>query len=336
MITATRAPAGSSVIAALRAQTSSAQDILPIDPVAPPEPPPVPDTLSIIVPAYHAQATLARTLRSLTAVPDDRRHRLEVLVVDDGSTDATAEVAQRELAALAPAATRLIRKPNGGSATARNAGLDAASADWLMFLDADDELIADPTRLIDRADHARCLTVGGQAVRDGKVIQRRPPVRFPPRHAARRLTAANPFWNCSVVFRRDLIRHPFPTAIRSGEDWCFWLANAHLFEAFTPCPDPPVVRIHLHGQNKSRLQHQRGVGRQWIAEQMLTRPPYTDRPVARHNLLLQRQIGILQQGGRLDLRRHLRWPVSPALFAKFIAYATLRSRFGWLDPYARS
>jgi len=294
-------------------------------------------TLTIIIPAYNAEPTLARTLRSFAVIPRVHRHRVEVLVIDDGSTDATASIADAQLPTLAPAAARLIRKDNGGSATARNAGLDAAAGDWLLFLDADDEIIADPLALIDQAtSDATCLTAGGQAVRDGKVVETRKAVRFHPRHAIRQLTAANPVWNSSVIFRRADVRERFPTTIRSGEDWYYWLANATLFDHAIPVPDRCLVRIHIHGDNKSRLQRQRGVGRQWIAEHFLDRSPYCDDPVARHNLLLQRQIGLIQQGGKIDFRRHLRLPVSPVLFTKFLVYAALRSRFNWLDPYSQA
>lgn len=292
--------------------------------------------LSIIIPAYNAEKTLARTLRSLRVVPADRRDALEVLVIDDGSTDRTTSVADAELSALAPANARLIRKDNGGSATARNAGLDAATGSWLMFLDSDDELIADPLAAIELAPEFTAITVGGEAVRRSKVIERRDAVRLNSRNAARKLTAANPLWNSSVIFRREAIHEQFPTEVRSGEDWHFWLANAHLFNHAHIARGIRLVRIHVHGANKSRLQHQRGVGRQWIAEQMLDRPLFRDHPVARHNLMLQRQIGIIQQGGKVDLCRHVRLPASTALLIKLIVYATLHSKFHWIDPYAQA
>ncbi|MDD4887932.1 MAG: glycosyltransferase family 2 protein, partial [Thiomonas sp.] len=90
-----------------------------------------PDALvSVVIPAYNARNTLAQTLDSLFA----QTHRnLDVVVVDDGSTDGTAEV----LEAFA-GRVRVIRQANAGIAVARNASVQAARGDYIALLDADD------------------------------------------------------------------------------------------------------------------------------------------------------------------------------------------------------
>ena len=94
----------------------------------------LPDSLvSVIVPAWNAEATLIETLSSAAA----QTHRnLEVLVIDDGSTDGTARLA--EAFCLADDRFRLIGRQRGGLAAARNAGIDAAAGAWIAPLDADD------------------------------------------------------------------------------------------------------------------------------------------------------------------------------------------------------
>lgn len=89
--------------------------------------------VSVIIPAWNAGATLPETLASAAAqtVTD-----LEILVVDDGSTDGTAAIAQG--AAARDPRIRLIAQANAGVAAARNAGLFAAKAPWCAWLDADD------------------------------------------------------------------------------------------------------------------------------------------------------------------------------------------------------
>jgi glycosyltransferase involved in cell wall biosynthesis len=87
--------------------------------------------VSVVIPAWNAAATLARALDSVAA--QDPRPG-EVMVVDDGSTDATAAVA-----AAHPLSPRVLRQPrNGGESVAMNAGVDAAAGEWIAFLDADD------------------------------------------------------------------------------------------------------------------------------------------------------------------------------------------------------
>ena len=84
---------------------------------------------SVIIPAYNAARTLPATLAALRAQTIPAAH-LEVIVVDDGSTDATAAVA-------AAAGVRVVRRANGGPAAARNAGTDRARGEIVLFTDAD-------------------------------------------------------------------------------------------------------------------------------------------------------------------------------------------------------
>ena len=84
--------------------------------------------VSVVIPAYNASEHIAATLRS---VFDQRQPPLEIIVVDDGSTDDTATVA----AALG---SRVVTQRNAGPSAARNAGVGVASSPWIAFLDADD------------------------------------------------------------------------------------------------------------------------------------------------------------------------------------------------------
>ena len=88
---------------------------------------------SIVVPAYNAAATLSDTLLSLTS---QTYRDIEIVVVDDGSTDSTASVA-RSFAAR-DNRIRLVRQANRGLAGARNSGVAAASGEVVGFCDADD------------------------------------------------------------------------------------------------------------------------------------------------------------------------------------------------------
>lgn len=89
--------------------------------------------VSVVVPAFNAEATLAETLESVAA---QTYPNLEIIIVDDGSTDSTAAVAGA-FCEIEPRA-RLIRQKNAGVAAARNMGIAVAAGEWIAPMDADD------------------------------------------------------------------------------------------------------------------------------------------------------------------------------------------------------
>ncbi len=88
-------------------------------------------TISVVIPAYNAGGYLARAIDSVLA---QSRPAEEIVVVDDGSSDNTAQVAQGYGEKI-----RFIRQENAGASVARNTGIEAATSEWIAFLDADDE-----------------------------------------------------------------------------------------------------------------------------------------------------------------------------------------------------
>lgn len=90
--------------------------------------------LSVVVPFYNVQTYVPETLRSLSA---NKREDFEFLLVDDCSTDGTPELLRRAERDL-PGAVLLRHEKNGGLATARNTGLEAARGEYITYLDGDD------------------------------------------------------------------------------------------------------------------------------------------------------------------------------------------------------
>ena len=192
-------------------------------------------TFSIVMPAYEAADSIGDSLASAL---NQAHPAHEVIVVDDGSADDLE-------AALAPFADRivLIRKPNGGAASARNAGIEAASGDFLVVHDADDR--CDPRRLEALAELGSArpdldlittdirFTVDGEPV--GSFRDRNP---F---EVADQRTAI--LWSCFLggwpAVRLERLREVggFDESLRTGEDWDCWLrlifsgSSAGLIEA---------------------------------------------------------------------------------------------------------
>ena len=88
-------------------------------------------TFSVVIPLYNKGREIARTLGGVAA---QTYTPLEVIVVDDGSTDDSARVVE----GLDLPGVRLIRQPNGGVSAARNRGIAEAKGDYIALLDADD------------------------------------------------------------------------------------------------------------------------------------------------------------------------------------------------------
>lgn len=86
--------------------------------------------VTVVIPAYKAESTIERAIRS---VLNQTIKPCEILVVDDGSPDASFDIASRFGSPV-----RVLKKPNGGSSSARNFGIENASSEWIAFLDSDD------------------------------------------------------------------------------------------------------------------------------------------------------------------------------------------------------
>ena len=94
--------------------------------------------VSVVVPVYNTKLYLEDCVSSLTG---QTFQNIEILLVDDGSTDGTGELCDR--LAQNDERIRVIHKTNGGAATARNMGIDVANGEYVMFLDSDDWLSED-------------------------------------------------------------------------------------------------------------------------------------------------------------------------------------------------
>lgn len=179
--------------------------------------------VSLVMPAYDAQATIGAALTSVLAqtLPD-----VEVVVVDDGSTDRTAAIARE----VAPDAV-LLRQDNLGVGAARAAGIAAASGDLVAFCDADDFLFDHHLEALVaawRSGGERAIaTANAYWWLPGGIEPRRQRHRGRfPRPAEQRLAILRSnFVSTMALFPRRLVEEigPVDAGLRQGEDWEFWI-----------------------------------------------------------------------------------------------------------------
>lgn len=176
------------------------------------------DRVSVVMPAYNAAGTLEASMRSALA---QTHAAVELLVVDDRSTDASWELIQRE----ADADPRVvpIRQPrNGGVAAARNAGIEAASGRYVAFLDSDDTWYPDKLEVQLAALRESGARVGYTAYERvdaaGRVLSR---VRPPARATYAEMLKGNCIGNLTGLYDRSLGDPRF--GAMGHEDYVFWL-----------------------------------------------------------------------------------------------------------------
>ena len=213
--------------------------------------------VSVVIPAYNAQAFLAQAIQSVLA---QRYPSLELIVVDDGSSDDTAAI-------IAGFGKRLrsLFQPNAGLAAARNAGAALARGDYLAFLDADDLFLPNKLTLqaaaLDR-DPGLALVASGLRLVDsgGRLLQVVRPWAHQPRIDGERLTYLGLVGVHGVLLRRSWFERVggFDVRLPFCEDmdfwWRLWAAGGHM--AWLPAL---VGDYRIHGTNMSQrvLEHHR-------------------------------------------------------------------------------
>ena len=192
--------------------------------------------ISVIIPLYNKVSEIELTLRSVLSQSVPPR---EIIVVDDGSTDGSAEVVER----LATPLVRLIRQPNCGVSAARNRAMREATGEWVALLDGDDmwcsDYLATVAEMIER--WPTCGAYGtGFSVDDGErcveaaYCQREGIVDFFAESMTRYVLIPS-----ATTLRRDLALElgGFPEGMRMGEDQFLWTKIARVADvAFMPRP----------------------------------------------------------------------------------------------------
>lgn len=211
-------------------------------------------SISVIIPTYNGSRFIGETLESVlaqTLQPD------EVLVIDDGSTDDTAAIAE----SFAPR-VRVFRRSNQHQAAARNFGVQQASSEWISFIDHDDQwepnkLERQMEELSRQPDADVCYTARVNFVQDGDTFRRGKIISVPPAQDIQRSLYVNTtFMPGSVLIRRSayLAAGGFDPKLKLVEDWDLWLRLLHRGTRFAACPEPLLLhRIHSNMQSKNAM-----------------------------------------------------------------------------------
>jgi glycosyltransferase involved in cell wall biosynthesis len=208
-----------------------------------------PPVVTVIVPVRDGERFLGSALASIAA---QEYEPLDVVVVDDGSVDASRAIAQGFAAAHAPG-VRVLDQPNAGPAAARNRGLAIARGDLVTFLDADDEMM--PGRLHFQVGYL-VANPGVDAVIGREEIVVEPGVEPPP--WVRRLPpGASTYQPVSLMVWRRWFEQvgAFDESYRTGED-TEWLSRLVTRGGRLDRVEQVTVRRRMHGANLTY----RGVG----------------------------------------------------------------------------
>ncbi len=204
------------------------------------------DTVSVIIPYYRASQTIARAVESVLA---QTFRPYEILIVDDGSPDDAAG-ATREFGS----SVTLIRKPNGGAASARNLGIEHAKGEWIAFLDADDYW--EPTKLELQLSFSEGVgVVSGRWYTEAPGYARSLAEVVDPSFFGRKLMprdsdvfhVAMNLSTCVLIVRRNVLGdHRFVSGLEPAEDRDLWIRLVASTSVYL-LPEPLATYVQFAG-----------------------------------------------------------------------------------------
>lgn len=195
--------------------------------------------ISIIIPAYNAQATIKRCINSIIS---QTYHDIEIIMVDDGSTDGTLEI-MNEFNDLYNNIV-VLSQDNEGVSSARNRGLEIADGDFIMFVDSDDTIEPNTCEvLISQMSDDISLIIFGMNIFKKDILLRKSYLddcivdvsNFPENYWKLRAINLGP---CNKMYRKKSILSNFDITLSLGEDTKFvidYLKNFQLVKVVHNC-----------------------------------------------------------------------------------------------------
>ena len=205
--------------------------------------------ISVIMPAYQAATYMEQAIVSV--INQTCTQTWELLIIDDGSTDRTPEVAR--MYAKDPRIRYIRRKKNRGVAAARNLGIERAHGNYVAFLDADDWWDADKLKLqmacIERTGTVLCCTGRELMRQNGEPTGKS--IGVPECITYQDMLRTNVIPCGSVVLRKDVAREFGFVCDRYHEDYILWLRILKKYKSAAGV-NVPALKCRLSEGGKSR------------------------------------------------------------------------------------
>jgi len=249
--------------------------------------------ISVVIPVHDRARLLPRALDSVLA---QRRPADEVIVVDDGSTDATAELLQSRYPEL-----RCLRQPNRGVSSARNLGIRASRGEWIALLDSDDawhpDKLAEQVRALQAAPQHRLCHTDEIWIRHGVRVNPMKKHAKSGGHIFRRCLPRCVISPSSVLIHRSLFEEVglFDETLPACEDYDLWLRICAR-EPVLFVDRPLITKYGGHDDQLSRRYPAMDRFRVRALEKLLREAPLTDEDRTAAIEMLVDKLAILRQG----------------------------------------
>jgi glycosyltransferase involved in cell wall biosynthesis len=200
--------------------------------------------VSVVIPVFNAEKYLRQAISSAL---DQTLPPHEIIIVDDGSTDSSREIAS----SFGPAVICLSQQHQGPSA-ARNLATARSSGDWIAFLDADDywlpDKLARQAAVIEADPNVELVYTGRTELLPDGTTRDVPAMPVP--WVRRMLAFEDPIFPTTVMARRSLLmEHPWPDSFKSSEDWWLFYRLSRI-TTFAAIEEPTAIyRLHLESLN---------------------------------------------------------------------------------------
>ncbi|MDX1542716.1 MAG: glycosyltransferase family 2 protein [Christiangramia sp.] len=177
--------------------------------------------VSVIMPAYNSEAFISEAIRS---VIDQTYPNWELFVIDDASSDSTLKIIQ-DYSGKDNRIHILKNSSNKGTHQTRNKGIEAATGDFIAFLDADDqwkpEKLQKQLEIISREDIAACFSSYDLISENGRPLNKK--VEALPVLTYEKLLKANYVGNLTGIYNVKVLGKIYCPEIRKRQDWALWL-----------------------------------------------------------------------------------------------------------------